>query len=195
MTALVGGYVPNFSHVVCRVFLSGGAHLFHCTFWFVGTSSFCWRSSCFGLGWVGSFTRSFLWAVAGAPSPLLGYRSCVSGFPSLICFNLINGHSRGQNIPQWVCDYFVCQQTELTQSKTPPTSITFVICKGTWSIKSIISVRKRLLNCLIPLITTSNALRSHNQYGAILWSGCKHLETFAVDLLREGFENFAWLSF
>ena len=30
--------------------------------------------------------------------------------------------------------YFVSQQTELTQSETPPTSITFVICKGTWSI-------------------------------------------------------------
>ena len=45
---------------------------FHCTFWFVGTSSFCWRSSCFGLGWGGPFTRSLLWAVAGVPSPLLG---------------------------------------------------------------------------------------------------------------------------
>ena len=28
VTALVGGYVPNFSHVVFRVFVSGGAHLF-----------------------------------------------------------------------------------------------------------------------------------------------------------------------
>ena len=44
-----------------------------------------------------------------------------------------------------------------------------------------------------PLITTSNAFRSHNQYAAILWWSCKHLETFAVDLLREGVENFAWL--
>ena len=32
VTALVGEHVPSFSHVVCRVFVSGGAHLFHCTF-------------------------------------------------------------------------------------------------------------------------------------------------------------------
>ena len=72
---------------------------FHCTFWFVGTSSFCWRSSCFGLGWGGPFIRSLLCAVAGVPSPLLTQCSCVFGFPSFICFNLINGDSRGQNIP------------------------------------------------------------------------------------------------
>ena len=29
---------------------------------------------------------------------------------------------------------FVSQQTELIQSKTPPTSVTDLICKGTWSI-------------------------------------------------------------
>ena len=44
-------------------------------------------------------TRSLLWSVAGVPSPLLRYCSCVSGFPSFICFNLINGHSCDQNIP------------------------------------------------------------------------------------------------
>ena len=33
-----------------------------------------------------------------------------------------------------VCPYFVSQQTELIQSETPPTSITDLICKGTWSI-------------------------------------------------------------
>ena len=76
-------------------------------------------------------TRSLLWSVAGVPSPLLRYCSCVSGFPSFICFNLINGHSCDQNIPQWVCDYFVSQQTELIQSQTSPTSITDLIFKGT----------------------------------------------------------------
>ena len=35
---------------------------------------------------------------------------------------------------RWVCAYFVSQQTELIQSETPPTSITDLICKGTWSI-------------------------------------------------------------
>ena len=35
---------------------------------------------------------------------------------------------------RWVCPYFVSQQTELIQSETPPTSITDLICKGTWSI-------------------------------------------------------------
>ena len=39
-----------------------------------------------------------------------------------------------QNIPSWVCDYFVSQQTELIQSETPPTSITGFICKETLSI-------------------------------------------------------------
>ena len=29
---------------------------------------------------------------------------------------------------------FVSQQTELIQSKTPPTSVTDLICKGTWSV-------------------------------------------------------------
>ena len=40
-------------------------------------------------------------------------------------------------IPNWNCHYWVSQQTELTQSKTPPTAITdsIMLSKGTWSIK------------------------------------------------------------
>ena len=43
-------------------------------------------------------------------------------FPSLICLNEINGHSKF--IPNWNCHYWVSQQTELTQSETPPIAIT-----------------------------------------------------------------------
>ena len=41
-------------------------------------------------------------------------------------------------IPNWNCHYWVSQQTELTQSKTPPTAITdsIILSKGTWSIKT-----------------------------------------------------------
>ena len=40
-------------------------------------------------------------------------------------------------IPNWNCHYWVSQQTELTQSKTPPRAITdsIMLSKGTWSIK------------------------------------------------------------
>ena len=39
-------------------------------------------------------------------------------------------------IPNWNCHYWVSQQTELTQSKTPPTAITdsIILSKGTWRI-------------------------------------------------------------
>ena len=39
-------------------------------------------------------------------------------------------------IPNWNCHYWVSQQTELTQSKTPPTAITdsIILSKGTWSV-------------------------------------------------------------
>ena len=39
-------------------------------------------------------------------------------------------------IPNWNGHYWVSQQTELTQSKTPPTAITdsIILSKGTWSI-------------------------------------------------------------
>ena len=42
-------------------------------------------------------------------------------------------------IPNWNCHYGVSQQTELTQSKTPPTAVTdsIMLSKGTWSIKAI----------------------------------------------------------
>ena len=82
VTVLVGGYVNIFfpffwfSYQAVHTF-------FHCTFWFESTSSFCWRSCCFGLGWGGPFTHSLLWAVVGVPSPLLGYCSCVSSFSQL----------------------------------------------------------------------------------------------------------------
>ena len=58
-------------------------------------------------------------------------------FPSLICLNEINGHALvAKFIPKWNCHYWVSQQTELTQSKTPPTVITdsIIQSKGTWSI-------------------------------------------------------------
>ena len=64
-------------------------------------------------------------------------------FPSLICLNEINGHSLDEKmdllqicsaqkwckfvakfIPNWNCHYWVPQQTELTQSETPPAAIT-----------------------------------------------------------------------
>ena len=43
-------------------------------------------------------------------------------------------------IPNWNCHYWVSQQTELTQSETPPTAITdsIILSKGTWSIKGIL---------------------------------------------------------
>ena len=39
-------------------------------------------------------------------------------------------------IPNWNCHHWVSQQTELTQSKTPPTAITdsIILSKGTWSV-------------------------------------------------------------
>ena len=42
-------------------------------------------------------------------------------------------------IPNWNCHYWVSQQTELTQSKTPPTAITdsIVLSEGKWSIKTL----------------------------------------------------------
>ena len=101
---------------------------FHCTFWFVGTSSFCWRSSCFGLGWGGPFTRSLLGCGGSAFS--------FTGFPSFICFNLITATPVAK-ISHNGFVIILSQQTELAQSETPPTSITFVICKGTWSTKSL----------------------------------------------------------
>ena len=46
-----------------------------------------------------------------------------------------------------VCPYFVSQQTELIQSETPPTSITDLICKGTWSINEDVLFER----CCFPL--------------------------------------------
>ena len=45
-------------------------------------------------------------------------------------------------IPNWNCHYWVSQQTELTQSKTPPTAITdsIILSKGTWSINGYVSL-------------------------------------------------------
>ena len=66
-----------------------------------------------------------------------------------------------------VCDYFVTQQTELTQSETSPTSITFVICKGTRSIKKI--------NHLLPLEILVNFFCKaglENSYGELVSSVC-----------------------
>ena len=42
-------------------------------------------------------------------------------------------------IPNWNCHYWVSQQTELTQSNTPPTAITdsIILSKGTWSINAL----------------------------------------------------------
>ena len=49
-------------------------------------------------------------------------------------------------IPNWNCHYWVSQQTELTQSKTPPTAITesIMLSKGTWSIKAGFKSNKTL---------------------------------------------------
>ena len=62
-------------------------------------------------------------------------------FPSLICLNEINGHSCGQIYPKLeFSHYWVSQQTELTQSKTPPTAITdsIILSEGTWSMKNYV---------------------------------------------------------
>ena len=62
-------------------------------------------------------------------------------FPSLICLNEINGHSCGQIYPKLeFSHYWVSQQTELTQSKTPPTAITdsIIPSEGTWSMKNYV---------------------------------------------------------
>ena len=42
-----------------------------------------------------------------------------------------------KSIPNWNCHFGVSQQTELTQSESPPTAITdsIILSKGTWSIK------------------------------------------------------------
>ena len=60
-----------------------------------------------------------------------------------LCHSLCESRKRGTRPPsshyKTVRNYFVSQQTELTQSETPPTSTTLVICKGTWRIK----VRKK----------------------------------------------------
>ena len=42
-------------------------------------------------------------------------------------------------IPNWNCHYWVSQQTELTQSETPPTAITdsIILSKGTYNINDI----------------------------------------------------------
>ena len=53
-------------------------------------------------------------------------------------------------IPNWNCHYWVSQQTELTQSKTPPTAITdsIMLSKGTWSIKDIMpQIRRENHSC------------------------------------------------
>ena len=44
-------------------------------------------------------------------------------FPSFICLNEIIGHCTlvTKFITKWNCNYLVSQQTELTQSETPPT--------------------------------------------------------------------------
>ena len=47
-------------------------------------------------------------------------------------------------IPNWNCHYWVSQQTELTQSETPPTVITnsIILSKGTWSIKKLFYISR-----------------------------------------------------
>ena len=66
-------------------------------------------------------------------------------FPSLICLN----EFVAKFIPNWNCHYWVSQQTELTQSKTPPTAITdsIILSKGTWSIKEIYFWKKWMVLC------------------------------------------------
>ena len=48
--------------------------------------------------------------------------SCVSGFPSFICFNWINDNSSSDQILHiiWTCQYCVSFRTELSQSRTSP---------------------------------------------------------------------------
>ena len=42
-------------------------------------------------------------------------------------------------IPNWNCHYWISQQTELTQSETPPTAVidSIILSKGTYSINDV----------------------------------------------------------
>ena len=70
-------------------------------------------------------------------------------------------------IPNWNCHYWVSQQTELTQSKTPPTVITdsIIQSKGTWSIN------KKLRYCFAGIFICYSCAANHLK---VLWYP-KHL--------------------
>ena len=71
MTALVGGYVPNFSHVIFfRIRQRTPFSIVHFDLK-VPVVSVGGRLA-LATGGAAPFTRSLLWAVAGVPLPLLG---------------------------------------------------------------------------------------------------------------------------
>lgn len=64
------------------------------------------------------------WKACVLPHNLICWKqhSCVSGFPSFICFNWINDNSSSDQILHiiWTCQYCVSFRTELSQSRTSP---------------------------------------------------------------------------